>query len=515
LRHDRDTADGSEEMRRVREQVKGTGDKRRDEVVERVLSLTRKGLRQRLAEKDQGILSIDEIEEIALEVRDEMGRAIAGELANEEASRKAVESQTSKMGCSCGRKAWYHGDGERFVLTMVGLLTLSRRLYYCRVCDHCVIPADQALGLPKHLHTPQVERTVGEVCVEVPSYERAMGLMERLSGVGVSPKEAQRITDAIGEWAQQKNREDVQRVLPRSKRSPHIRHRNPQALAEQVHDPAMMGYVLADGVMTPMRGGAYKEAKLGEVLLVRKSEKDQSQWTKEQTEREPLAIVKKRYVHHLGEPNALGEQLYAEAARIGICELSSLAALGDGATWIWRQMKTHFPKAVQILDWQHATEHMYDAARFCIQAALVAQKRNKAIDEEELSRIVEEWTEPVKELMWNGKVEAVIRAVEALPVKNADAANIITETVNYYTNNQERMRYDRFRAKGFRIGSGTIESACKQIVGTRMKGPGMRWKEKGARAVGCLRAIRLAGNNYWDDFLSKWPGRGLELSPAA
>src|SRR5579872_3234104 len=155
-------------MRRVREQVKGTGDKRRDEVVERVLSLTRKRLRQRLAEKDHGILSIDEIEEIALEVRDEVGRAIAGELAKEESSRKAVESQTSKMGCSCGRKAWYHGDGERFVLTMVGLLTLTRRLYYCRVCDHCVIPADQALRLPKHLHTPRWSAPWGKCAWKCP-----------------------------------------------------------------------------------------------------------------------------------------------------------------------------------------------------------------------------------------------------------------------------------------------------------------------------------------------------------
>jgi len=37
------------------------------------------------------------------------------------------------------------------------------------------------------------------------------------------------------------------------------------------------------------------------------------------------------------------------------------------------------------------------------------------------------------------------------------------QAVTYFTNNCERMRYDQFRAAGYMIGSGTIESACKPI----------------------------------------------------
>ena len=45
-----------------------------------------------------------------------------------------------------------------------------------------------------------------------------------------------------------------------------------------------------------------------------------------------------------------------------------------------------------------------------------------------------------------------------------------------------------------------MESACKQIVGSRFKGTGRRWSKIGANAVlankGCFR------NNRWPDFLN-------------
>jgi hypothetical protein len=44
--------------------------------------------------------------------------------------------------------------------------------------------------------------------------------------------------------------------------------------------------------------------------------------------------------------------------------------------------------------------------------------------------------------------------------------------VTYFSNNRERMRYDRSRAAGYIIGSGTIESGCKQIVSQPLKLPG-------------------------------------------
>ena len=54
------------------------------------------------------------------------------------------------------------------------------------------------------------------------------------------------------------------------------------------------------------------------------------------------------------------------------------------------------------------------------------------------------------------------------------------------------MRYDLFRAAGYPIGSGTVESACKHVVQQRLKQSGMRWSRQGAQAMLALRSTLLS-----------------------
>jgi len=42
----------------------------------------------------------------------------------------------------------------------------------------------------------------------------------------------------------------------------------------------------------------------------------------------------------------------------------------------------------------------------------------------------------------------------------------------YFANQAHRMNYPEYLAKGWQIGSGPIESACKMVVGQRLKGAG-------------------------------------------
>jgi hypothetical protein len=60
------------------------------------------------------------------------------------------------------------------------------------------------------------------------------------------------------------------------------------------------------------------------------------------------------------------------------------------------------------------------------------------------------------------------------------------------------MDYPRYRAGGWRIGSGPIEAACKTVIGARMKGAGMRWKPPATDAVATLRAAYLSQPNRWE-----------------
>ena len=62
----------------------------------------------------------------------------------------------------------------------------------------------------------------------------------------------------------------------------------------------------------------------------------------------------------------------------------------------------------------------------------------------------------------------------------------------YLESNQERMKYDEYRAKGYHVGSGVVESACKNVVQVRHKRPGMRWSEEGARNILHLRTTPVS-----------------------
>ncbi len=60
--------------------------------------------------------------------------------------------------------------------------------------------------------------------------------------------------------------------------------------------------------------------------------------------------------------------------------------------------------------------------------------------------------------------------------KHPQASTAARKAVTYFTNNQHRMDYPTYRENGYQIGSGTIESACKQIVTQRLKVSGAIWE---------------------------------------
>ena len=73
--------------------------------------------------------------------------------------------------------------------------------------------------------------------------------------------------------------------------------------------------------------------------------------------------------------------------------------------------------------------------------------------------------------------------------------------VVYFSNNIERMRYAQFRVAGYLIGSGVIESACKQIVTQRLKLSGAQWNLEGAILTAKACAAWLSG--AWQNLISK------------
>ncbi|MCA9032113.1 MAG: hypothetical protein KDA66_14955 [Planctomycetaceae bacterium] len=66
---------------------------------------------------------------------------------------------------------------------------------------------------------------------------------------------------------------------------------------------------------------------------------------------------------------------------------------------------------------------------------------------------------------------------------------------NYIRSRLAETDYPRYRSRGWTIGSGMVESSAKQLVGLRLKGPGMHWSRAGATALTALRCAHL--NGHW------------------
>jgi len=87
------------------------------------------------------------------------------------------------------------------------------------------------------------------------------------------------------------------------------------------------------------------------------------------------------------------------------------------------------------------------------------------------------------------------RPIDASP----EVIEELRKLIGYFEKNEHRTDYPTYRDKGWDIGSGPTEAACK-IIGERLKGSGMRWVETGASSVGALRALYVSGAKVWDGF---------------
>lgn len=84
-------------------------------------------------------------------------------------------------------------------------------------------------------------------------------------------------------------------------------------------------------------------------------------------------------------------------------------------------------------------------------------------------------------------------------LRSAPKRAAVADLSRYLTTNRERMRYATFRAQGYHIGSGALESAVSYVVQQRMKRLGMRWRAAGADAMLALRSA-YGSTGLWDQF---------------
>lgn len=146
-----------------------------------------------------------------------------------------------------------------------------------------------------------------------------------------------------------------------------------------------------------------------------------------------------------------------------------LVALADGADDNWEYLTRKYPKAVHILDFFHATEHVGAAVAAVYGDGTVEARRRFA----DLRHVLLEEV---------GGVEKVIRAIAYLK-RTHPGTKKVAQVLAYLRKNRGKMRYAEWKAEGLPIGSGVVEAACKTLVTQRMKNSGMRWGQEGGQAI--------------------------------
>jgi len=218
-------------------------------------------------------------------------------------------------------------------------------------------------------------------------------------------------------------------------------------------------------------------------------------------------LVVRRFAATVAEgPAILLERVFAEVAHVRSHRPDvSLVIVQDGAPELWALIDRQCarlgvkPKA-RLIDWFHVDERLAAALDLvCVDTRSARQlhgrwrtmleRSDRAIDR--ISRFLDYlhfllgWG--AGEDPFPKRLRGIIR-VHLAP----EALREFAQHVEYIGRHKHKMRYASARARGFPIGSGITEGACKSVVTARCKRSGQRWCTTGLAACLTLRTLLLS-----------------------
>jgi hypothetical protein len=199
------------------------------------------------------------------------------------------------------------------------------------------------------------------------------------------------------------------------------------------------------------------------------------------------AAMRARYVSGLYPLAQMGPLLRRQAWQAGLDDAQVWVALSDGGAGLEEFLRANFPRVeAVILDFYHASEYLTRLATAVHPA-----------DEEAAREQARAWARVLRDE--GGHALLGVLESWAWPSRKG-LSGVRAEVLGYLARQVDRMDYPTYEANGWYIGSGAVESACKTVVGQRLKGSGMRWSEPGAHAVCHVRALYRSEHTQWTDF---------------
>ncbi len=387
-------------------------------------------------------------------------------------TRYADYLEQKKAACPiCERTVSKQGDFSRQVDTLQGTSEITRPYFYCRDCKHGFFPLDEAIGLSERRKQYDLQSLAAEFLAEMP-FERASEVFEKSTGVSFTDS---RMHSLFASFAGQADLEDV---VPSEEE---IENRINQVKGQEKQRPILV--VAADGAHVKLRppggrshkrgAGEYKEAKGFRMYLLNEGEILQvASWHQKETAAELGADLK-----------TVAERIPRDKVRVCL--------IADGDPNLWKAMKEAFPNAREVLDYYHASQYIHDVAE-----SYYANDSNKAMH----------WVEStMARLSLKGGASHVIGGLKRMKPQSEEVKEKIRKTINYLSNNKERLNYWGARVGGYPIGSGGIESANRFICHTRLKRSGAWWLVPNCNNMLKLRCAIV--NGTFDDVFAKYVTR--------
>ena len=363
----------------------------------------------------------------------------------------------------------------RIFETRFGPVTLRRTRGWCARCRQWRFPADAALGLTDTAgYSPSVQEMAALAVSKLPVAE-ASAVVERLTGVKLPRATLDREARRQGQRAETKRQALDGQMQTAAGAEQQVR----ELQLELPLEPFTLVIEVDAWNLRERDGWGQSEA-------LRRAGQEPARWhwayggtcfrlsQRGQTAGGRPVILSRGFVMTRGGVEALREQLWAEAMRHGLGQARDILIVADGAVWIWKLAADRFPEARQRLDYYHASEHLWAVAR-----AMHPQDEAAA----------RAWVMPLLEKLKAGEGLEVIENLESLLKRlRGVRREAVRSGANYLRSHRERLDYEVARRRGEPLGSGAMESTCRQYQ-CRFKRPGQFWSETGDESLMCLETF--------------------------
>jgi hypothetical protein len=362
---------------------------------------------------------------------------------------------------------------------MNGPVTVRRARFRCSVDGTFHYPLDELLDLPPNEVTVSLARRSLRLCTHM-GFSDVQEELYYQHEVRLSDTVLNRVMQQAGGMAEQDRKSASDGLCALSMGV--AREEYASSLPPIVRPKRL--YISCDGVMYPTR---YRQTEGGRKRLVYQEMKCGTVFWQEGK------IWRKRVISSRDDVAGFGASLWVLAVRCGMLQADEVVFISDGGGWCDTVARTYFADAERILDWYHLVEHVWEAARALYR------------DEQATKKWATRCTSLLRESSGIGLMRYLDRCRQGHASKPNGSAGLeaLDGLIGYLRPRVPITDYVDYRERGMIIGSGIMESTCKQLVGRRLKGSGRQWSEAGAVAMAALIGHRL--NGTWEEFWSSRP----------